>query len=135
MGLLTGLFQNEYPYTDLHELNLSWVIVQVKNLLDAVKVIDGWIDNHQKEYEELQRLYDNIVSGKFPPEMYKALHDWVVANAQSIVGEIIKSVFFGLENGYFVAYIPDSWSEIIFGTTGLDDFPIGFDFGHLTLTY
>ena len=132
---MSWLFNNEYPYTDFHELNLSWVIEKMKSLLDALHQIDGWIEEHQKEYEELKKLYDDILAGHFPPEMVNALTEWTRRNTISIIGSVIKSVFFGLEDGYFVAYIPDSWSDIIFGTTGLDDFPAGFDFGHLTLTY
>ena len=75
------------------------------------------------------------MAGKFTPQFLAALNKWVTENAVSIIDAAIKTVFFCLEDGYFVAYVPDSWSEIIFGTTGLDDFPAGYDFGHLTLTY
>lgn len=132
---MSWLFNNEYPYTDFHELNLSWVIEKMKFLLEALQKIDGWIEEHQKEYEELKKLYDDILAGKFPPKMVQSLYEWTVKHTQEIIGEAIKTVFFGLEDGYFVAYIPDGWEEIIFGTTGLDDFPAGYDFGHLTLTY
>lgn len=129
-----GLFEH-FPYTNFHELNLDWILKTVKDLYHEVSSHTDWITEHQKEYEELKTLYDAIISGHFPPEMYKTLHDWVVVNAESIIGNIIKTAFFVLEDGYLVAYIPDSWSDIIFGTTGLDDFPAGYDFGHLTLRY
>lgn len=126
---------NLYPYLNVNDLNLDWIIKHFKEFIDALAELDVWRKKHEKEYQELKKLYDDILSGNFPPAMYDALHDWVVKNAASIMNDVIKMVFFGLENGYFVAYIPDSWSEIIFGTTGLDDFPTGYDFGHLTLTY
>lgn len=129
-----GLFEH-FPYTNFHDLNLDWILRTVKELHQRVSEQTDWIEEHQKEYEELKALYDEITSGIFPPEMYEALHNWVVTNAKSIIGDIIKSVFFVLEDGYLVAYIPESWSEIIFGTTGLDDFPADYDFGHLTLRY
>ena len=129
-----GLFEH-FPYTNFHDLNLDWILKTVKELFNQVSTQSEWIEEHQKEYEELKELYDAIIAGNFPPEMYTALHNWVVANAKSIIGDIIKSAFFVLEDGYLVAYIPDSWSDILFGTTGLDDFPAGYDFGHLTLTY
>ena len=128
-------FFPQYPYINLNDLNLDWLLKHIKDLVQAVGSLDTWREEHEKEYEELKALYDAIISGNFPPAMYDALHDWVVKNAASIMSDVIKMVFFGLENGYFVAYIPDSWSEILFGTSGLDDFPIGYDFGHLTLTY
>lgn len=47
------------------------------------------------------------------------------------------AIFFGLtQSGYFVAYIPDSWDEIQFGTTGYDvTSPMEPEFGHLVLSY
>lgn len=135
MGRLIDLFYNRYNYTDFHELNMDWLISSVKELLIAVDSLDSWKAEHEKEYLELKKLYDDIISGNFPEAMYLSLHTWVVENSQSIISDIIKSVFFTLEDGYFVAHIPDSWSEIIFGTSGLDDFPADVDFGHLTLSY
>lgn len=132
---MSWLFNNEFPYTDFHELNLSWLIEKYKFLLEALQKIDGWIEEHEKEYEELLELYNQILSGDFPDEMLDSLKEWTIKNTQEIIGAAIKTVFFGLEDGYFVAYIPEGWEEIIFGTTGLDDFIAGFDFGHLTLTY
>lgn len=132
---MSWLFNNEFPYTDFHELNLSWLIEKYKFLIEALKNIDGWIEEHEKEYEELLTLYEQILAGDFPDEMLDSLKAWTIKNTQEIIGAAIKTVLFGLEDGYFVAYIPEGWEEIIFGTTGLDDFPVGFDFGHLTLTY
>lgn len=129
-----GLFDH-FPYTNVHELNLSWILKLMEALDENVEQLNEWKRTHEEEYEELKALYDAIISGNFPPDMYNALYEWVVKNSASIIGSLIKSVFFVLEDGYLVAYIPDSWSEIIFGTTGLDDFPTGYDFGHLTLTY
>lgn len=129
------MFFNQFPYTDFHELNADWIIKHFKEFLDSFKDIDSWIQEHEKEYEELKKLYDDFLAGKFTPEFLATLNRWVTANAVSIIDAAIKTVFFGIEDGYFVAYVPDAWSEIIFGTTGLDDFPAGYDFGHLTLTY
>lgn len=127
---------NVYPYLNVNDLNLDWIIKHFKVFIEELASLDAWRREHEAEYQELKALYDAMASGNFPPGMYNALHNWVVANATSIIGNIIKMVFFEItDTGYFVAYIPDSWSEIIFGTTGLDDFPAGVDFGHLTLTY
>lgn len=128
--------QSKYPYTDFHELNLDFMIAHFKQIMDSLVKIDGWIENHEEEYEELKKLYDDLVAGRFTPEFLNSLHDWLDHNAFDIIGEMVKMVFFGItDDGYFVAYIPDSWDDIRFGTTGLDDFPAGVDYGHLTLTY
>jgi len=129
-------FFNKYPYTDFHELNLDWVLKTVKDLFAAVQQIDGWIDQHQAEYEELKALYDDIIAGNFPDSIKQAFADWMNANALDLVGELVKLVIFNItDDGYFVAYIPESWDDIMFGTTGLDTGIPGYDYGHLVLSY
>lgn len=124
-----------YPYLNVNDLNLDWIIKHFREFIDALGELDEWRKEHETEYQELKKLYDDILAGNFPDSMIAELKKWCVKNTTEIIGAAIKMVTFGLENGYLVAYIPDSWSELIFGTTGLDDFPPGYDFGHLTLTY
>ena len=127
---------NIFPYTDFHELNLDWIIAHFKEFIEEINSLKAWRSSHEAEYQELKQLYDNIVSGNFPDSMTQALERWVRQNGVDIIGELVKMVFFGITmDGYFVAYIPDSWDEITFGTSGLDDFPTGVDYGHLTLSY
>lgn len=129
-------FFNKYPYTDFHELNLDWVLKTVKDLFAAVQQIDSWIDQHQAEYEELKALYDQIIAGNFPDSIKQAFADWMNAHALDLVGEMVKLVIFNItDDGYFVAYIPEGWEDIIFGTTGYDISIPGYDYGHLVLSY
>lgn len=136
MGRLIDLFYNKYNYTDFHELNLSWLLKVVKQLLIEMDNMEEWKAQHIEEYEQLKKLYDDIISGDFPDEMEDTLKNWTVENSISIIGELIKSIFVNLnDEGYIVFFIPDSWEDITFGTTGLDTFPAGIDYGHLTLNY
>lgn len=136
MSRLLDYFLNKWPYTDFHELNADWLINAYKVLINEVDKLDEWKATHEVEYQELKKLYDDMLSGNYPDTFVDALTNWINTNAMDLIGELVKMVFFGLTNdGYFVAYIPDSWDDITFGTSGLDDFPIGVDFGHLTLTY
>lgn len=125
----------EFPHTRTYDSDLGWLIKDYKTLDELIAAIKSWIAQTQPTIDELLQLYRNIVNGNFPDPMKQALLQWVTDNTELIIGKAIKIVTFGLENGYFVAYIPDSWTEITFGTTGLDDFPAGYDYGHLTLTY
>ena len=70
------------------------------------------------------------------------VQDWInnfdTKYAEKIIAQYIATmVFFGLtDSGYFVAYIPENWNSINFGTTGLDvNAPIQPEYGHLVLMY
>lgn len=133
----TGFFNNEYPYTDFHELNLSWIIEKVKNLLDRVSSIEGWEEEHKEQYDQLKDLYDQLEAGQFPPALYNQLRLWFNENAFDLVGEMIKHVYFGLtDDGYFTVYIPENWREVEFRTSEYDYFtPLMTEYGHLLLLY
>lgn len=127
----------EYPYTNLNDLNLDYILKTLKNYIDDIADLKEWRETHEAEYEQLKELYDQIMSGNFPPEVQAAFVRWMRENATDIVGEMIKNVFFGLTDaGYFVAYIPDSWADIIFNTTEYDIvIPLFEEYGHLVLSY
>ena len=128
---------SQYPYINYNDLNLDWIIKLVKSLHEEVLTMDAWREKHEKEYLELKKLYDDIISGRFPESIIQAFEDWMKRNALDLIGELSKMVIFGLtDSGYFVAYIPESWSDIIFNTTGYDIFiPAFTEYGHLTLSY
>lgn len=137
MDRLLNMFINKYNYTDFHELNLDWVIAAVKELLSEVDNLHSWKDTHEEEYEQLKELYDQIISGNFPDSVKHAFYNWMTENAADIVGNMVNMVIFNItDDGYFVAYIPESWDEIQFGTTGLDTYSdIQPEYGHLVLSY
>ena len=80
---------------------------------------------------------DKINAGELPEAVYQELRTWIEVNAIDIIGSLVKAVYFGItDDGYFVAYIPESWGDIIFNTTGLDiNLPIQPEYGHLVLSY
>lgn len=130
-----GIF-NLYPYINVNDLNLDWIIRHFKEFIEALGELDDWRQTHEKEYEELKKLYDDILAGNFPDSMIVKLREWTIKNTTEIIGAAIKTVLFELTpDGHLLVIIPDSWDDIIFGTTGLDTFPAGYTFGHLTLNY
>lgn len=129
-------FFNQYPYINLTDLNLDYILRHLKEFMAKVDSLEAWKARHEKEYEELKKCCNAIMSGNFPPAMVEALKKWFENYGVDIIGELVKMVFFGItDDGYFVAYIPESWDDIIFGTSGLDDFPNGIEYGHLTLSF
>ena len=126
-----------YPYHNFSDYNLDWCIKTVKELTPRVAELEAWRNEHESEYQELKRFYDDIMNGVFPSSMINALKEWLARNAFDIIGEMVKMVFFGLtDSGYFVAYIPESWKDITFKTSEYDvNIPLFGEYGHLVLYY
>ena len=132
-------FEHKYPIENLHELDLSWFIKNVQELLPRVDSLEDWKRTHEEQYAELLALYqevkadwDRFAAGDFPASTYEAMKRWWEANAVDLVGSLVKFVFFGLTlDGYFVAYIPENWDEINFDTIMTP----GEDFGKLCILY
>lgn len=125
----------EFPNTRTYDNDLGWLIKNVKSSNDAIAALEAWKASAEGTISDLQTLLDNIAAGNFPEEISSAIKNWIVRNFDDIVGTMIKTVWFGLtDSGYFVAYIPESWQDIVFRTTGYDmTTELQPDFGHLVL--
>lgn len=129
-------FNFEYPYVDPTQYNADWLLKKMKDLLARMDSMDEWRVEYEEAYEDFKKMVESIEAGTFPDSIAQAFNNWMQNNALDLVGALVKMVFFAVnDEGYFVAFIPENWDDIIFGTSGLDDFPAGVPYGHLTLTY
>ena len=121
---------NLVPYADLHDLNLDWILSKVRELdIKFNHLRDEITEELIKQAQEIEEIQEWIK--QYSPEQFEEFIREVV-NKYITVG-----VYFGLtDEGYFVATFPEKWSDITFGTTGLDTFPaVQPEYGHLTLSY
>jgi hypothetical protein len=82
---------------------------------------------------KLQNDVDDLINGEYIDNYVKALATWIDNNLQQLVAKVVKYVWFEInESGYFVAYIPDTWDFVDFGTE-LD--PDNEDYGKLVLEW
>ena len=87
---------------------------KAEQYLDFVaKLTNNWnkeyTDEVQEKLDEFEALLD------FGSET--TITKWIEKNLDYIFSETVKQVYFGLnEQGYFVAYIPESWDDIVFDT-------------------
>lgn len=126
----------EFPHTRTYDSDLGWLIKDYKTLDEAVQALNDWKEDTQPTIDDFKALYEAIVSGNLPEGMQIGMLKWLEKNALDVLGKVIKMAIFSLtDDGYLMVYIPDSWDDITFGTTGLDTFPVGVDYGHLTLSY
>ena len=112
---------------------------------DKIIALAKWMQSQgyigQDQYDEilkqiaaLQGEFDDFKSSGFEDYYEDQIRQWIDQNLPRILQDGIKSVvFFGLTlDGYFTAYIPESWSEIIFDTGAV----YGTDeYGRLILYY
>ena len=74
----------------------------------------------KERIEQLFKLINELIEqgfDKYYEELQKELETWFVDNAWQIYQRIAKQVFFGLtSDGYFCAYVPESWKDIKFDT-------------------
>lgn len=125
----------EFPHTRTYDSDLGWLIKRVNSYDETIAALNEWVAENEPKIDDLEDFKAALEDGRLPQGVRDGLLIWAQQNIPDIIESAIKSVFFVLENGYFVAYIPDTWDEVTFGTSGLDDFPAGIDFGHLTLSY
>ncbi len=128
---------NIYPYLNVNDLNLDWIIGHFKEFIDEIASLDDWRTQHEQEYAELKAFMDAINDGDLPPAVYSMLRQWFIDNAFDLVGAMVKQVYFGLSPlGYFLVTIPEQWSDLIFKTTGYDfNTALQTEYGHLCLFY
>ena len=126
----------EFPHTRTYDSDLGWLIKNAKTVDEAIALIKQWIETTQPTIDNIKSLYDEIMAGNLPPAVQAGIKEWMEKNALNLVGDLVKMVFFGItDDGYFIAYIPESWDDIIFSTTGLDITIAGEDYGKLVLSY
>lgn len=127
----------EFPHTRTYDSDLGWLIKNVKGYNDTIAALNEWIETNTPRIEDLERFQAELESGNLPEGVQRGIEAWLSTHATEVISAIIKNVWFGLtDSGYFVAYVPESWSDIIFKTTGLDiELELMPEYGHLVLQY
>ena len=75
------------------------------------------INLNTEEINKLKDLFQQFIDSGFDDYYKDQVEEWINSNLEYIFGTMAKQVFFGLnQEGYFVAYIPQSWNDIIFDT-------------------
>lgn len=119
--VLPLVYDNSLSYYEV----LCKIVEYINNLIETDNEIISAMNLMKIDIETLQEWVNN-----FDENMETMLKE-------IIDKYIVTMVFFGItDDGYFVAYIPDSWDDITFYTTELDIFlDIEPEYGHLVLAY
>lgn len=100
---------------------LCKVVNYINNLINTNNQIIEYVDELKAELKVVQEWIDNFDT----------------SYAESIIREYLATMIFVRisDAGYFVYYIPESWDDITFNTTGLDITIPDTDYGRLVLSY
>lgn len=81
-----------------------------ENTADNYQAVLDALDKLQAEFEKFQESGFN--------DYYETqVREWVSENLDYVFTQVAKQVYFGLNlEGYFVAYVPQSWDDIVFDT-------------------
>ena len=100
-------------------------------LCKVVKYINELIEQDTVFGEEIEELQRELA----------VVQNWInnfnTSYAEKIIADTLATMIFVeiSDAGYFVYYIPESWNDITFNTTGLDIAITGYDYGRLVLSY
>lgn len=87
----------------------------------------------REELEELKSEFEEFKAHGFDEYYEQQVIAWINEHMEAIISASIHMVFFGLtQDGYFCAYIPESWHEIVFDT--ISDYE-NDNYGSLVLKY
>lgn len=138
------IFQTSPPYAapgDHYQYDLYWLVNQLKQALDNTETLrvhdigqdtrlDGLDTVTAQLKEATDQLFAKLKAGDFTKDTFV---EWVNTNMTGIIYQMVRFVFFGLDDdGHFVAYIPASWEFLHFNTLLDPDKP---GFGHLVVYY
>lgn len=126
----------------VYDDSLSYYEVLCK-LTEYIQTIIESIGDSDSLKEQIQQLQtevnlvkdelDKVKNGDYVSLYIDALANWIDKNLQEMVARIVKYIWFGLtDDGYFAAYVPDSWDFIRFDTGMVTD---NDTYGHLLLYY
>ena len=138
------LFQTSPPYAapgDHYQYDLYWLVNQLKQALNNTETLrlhdigqdtrlDGLDILTAQLKDATDQLFAKLKAGDFTKDTFI---EWVNTNMTDIIHQMVRFVFFGLDDdGHFVAYIPASWEFLHFDTL-LDPNKPGY--GHLVVYY
>lgn len=86
---------NEYPYTDLHEMNMDWVLKQIQQLVEAWAETETEWHNTQDEWTALYNyVHDYFDNLDVTQEVQNAIDQMIIdGTLQPIIAAVVAQVY------------------------------------------
>lgn len=99
------------------EQRMKKLCEELHRLCDYANMLGININLDHELIAQLQRDFQTFLDSGFEDHYEEQIHAWVLEHMPDIIRDAIRMVFFGLTaDGYFCAWIPDSWTDIWFDT-------------------
>ena len=109
--VLPAVYTDELSYYEL----LSKMQSKVNEVISSVDNLNDWQAAQDTLIAEMAEAIQTFIDGGYLDSFERFVDRWLAANMERIIKDSIRQVYFGLtDDGYFCAYIPESWSEITF---------------------
>lgn len=118
--ILPAIYDDSLSYYEL--LNkvvqyLNDVIGKYNEMVDAVNTNTEDIALLKEAVSDLEAELEKVKNGDYVSLYLESIINWIDNNLQCLVSRIVKFVCFGLtQDGYFCAYIPQTWKFLNFDT-------------------
>lgn len=96
---------------------LCKIAEKLNEVIDNYGIFDGTLIRFQNQIDELKKEFEEFKEHGFDDYYAEQVKEWIANNLTYIFDNVIRQVYFGLTlEGYFVAYVPKGWDDIIFDT-------------------
>lgn len=127
--VLPLVYDDSLSYYEL----LNKVVNFINNLVEISNSMGEQINKNTTDIAALQQQFQKFMESGFNDYYAAQVEKWINDNLTFIYTHTVKQIYFGLtDDGYFVAYIPESWDDITFSTIMSCDPEM---YGRLVLSY
>ena len=120
--------------------HLNLMCDKLNSMVDIESGVNNQIENIHKTIQELETVSETLTNeiekvkkGDYVSLYLDSISNWIDKHLIDIIGRSASFIVFGLNNdGYFVAYVPESWDFISFDTEADYNNP---NYGKLILEY
>lgn len=102
---------------DSNEQRYHLLCKQLHKLVCYADMLGQKITIDHAAIEALEKEFEKFKDSGFEDYYLAQIEKWVNDNLAQLYKLLVKQIYFGLtDDGHFVAYIPESWEDIIFDT-------------------
>lgn len=110
---LPQLYWNVYS----SEQRIKCICEEVQKLIEYSDAQTDVLNSHGIDIDRLKSEFEEFKASGFDDYYREQIERWIGDNVAKLWETFAQQVFFGLTlDGRFVAYVPDSWKDIVFDT-------------------